>query len=239
MSELNKPTGSSAATKALELQNVSVSVGDRVLLRSLSLTIAPGEVVALLGPSGVGKSSLLAFICGVLPAGLAGAGRVLLDGEDLTARPPQRRGIGILFQDDLLFPHLSVGGNLRFGLHASVRSRRERARRVNEALDAIGLAGFADRDPATLSGGQRARVALLRVLLSQPQALLLDEPFAHLDDHTRSVVRQFVFDEVRRRRLPTLLVTHDREDVAAAGGQYLELKPAPGEVQCSMHKSSR
>jgi putative thiamine transport system ATP-binding protein len=224
---------------ALELQEVSVSVGERTLLGPLSLRIAPGEVTALLGPSGVGKSSLLAFLCGVLPPALKGSGHVLLDGEDLTKYPPQRRGIGILFQDDLLFPHLSVGGNLAFGLHESARSRRERARLVEEALAAIGLAGFADRDPATLSGGQRARVALLRVLLSRPRALLLDEPFAHLDDHTRTAVRQFVFDEVRRRQLPTLLVTHDREDVAAACGSCLELEPSVGENLCSMHKSSR
>jgi putative thiamine transport system ATP-binding protein len=194
-----------------------------MLFAPLSCTIEAGEIATLSGPSGSGKSSLLAFLCGVLPRGLAGRGQVLLDRADLTALAPQQRGIGILFQDDLLFPHLSVGGNLAFGLRAPEASRRERARLIDDALDAVGLSELAGRDPATLSGGERARVALLRVLLSRPVALLLDEPFARLDDETRSAVRRLVFDEARRRRLPTVLVTHDREDVAAAGGQSFEL----------------
>jgi putative thiamine transport system ATP-binding protein len=209
----------------LELRNVSLTITGRVLIRPLSFAIAAGEVVTLLGPSGVGKSSLLAFLCGVLPPGLTGRGQVMLDHAELTALAPQRRRIGILFQDDLLFPHLSVGGNLAFGLRAPGVSRRDRARLIAEALGEIGLPEFAGRDPATLSGGERARVALLRVLLSQPLALLLDEPFARLDGNTRSDVRRFVFEEVRRRQLPTLLVTHDDEDVAAAGGRSFELTP--------------
>jgi putative thiamine transport system ATP-binding protein len=158
---------------------------------------------------------------------------VWLEGRDITALSPQQRCVGILFQEDLLFPHLSVAGNLAFGLHASERSRRARARLIEEALDSMGLEGFGGRDPATLSGGQRARVGLLRVLLSRPRALLLDEPFAHLDSRTRCDVRQVVFNEVRHRRLPTLLVTHNAEDVAAAGGACLELTPSYRGEECS------
>jgi putative thiamine transport system ATP-binding protein len=223
----------------LELREASLSIGSQPLIGPLSLHIAPGEILSLLGPSGVGKSSLLAFVCGVLPRGLTGAGRVMLDGEEVTALPPQRRRIGILFQDDLLFPHLSVGENLAFGLRTAGRSRRERTRLIDEALEAIGLAGIAARDPATLSGGQRARVALLRALLARPRALLLDEPFAHLDAQTRGVTREFVFEEVKRRQLPTLLVTHDPGDVRAAGGACLELTPVDGESSCSTRACSR
>ncbi len=212
----------------LELREASLSIAGRALIGPLSLSIAPGEILSLLGPSGVGKSSLLAFVCGVLPRALRGVGRVVLDGENVTALPTQRRRIGILFQDDLLFPHLSVGENLAFGLRTVEHSRRERARLIDEALEAIGLAGFAARDPATLSGGQRARVALLRALLAQPRALLLDEPFAHLDAQTRGVTREFVLEEVKRRRLPTLLVTHDSDDVRAAGGACVDLLPSNG-----------
>src|SRR6202035_5017427 len=112
----------------------------------------------------------------------------------------------------LLFPHLSVGGNLGFGSPRRA-SRAARRQAIARALESIGLGGFEARDPATLSGGQRARVALLRVLLSEPRALLMDEPFGRLDVVTRAQTREWVFDEVRRRRLPTLLVTHDLEDV--------------------------
>ena len=147
----------------------------------------------------------------------------MLGDDDITRLPPEARRLGILFQDDLLFPHLSVGGNLAFGLPRK-QSRKERAQLIADALDSFGLAGFASRDPATLSGGQRARVALLRTLLSQPRALLLDEPFAHLDPDTRDTVRMLVVDEVRRRALPTLLVTHDEEDARFAAGPIIKLR---------------
>jgi putative thiamine transport system ATP-binding protein len=129
--------------------------------------------------------------------------------------PPERRRIGILFQDDLLFPHLSVGANLGFGLRADVKDRRAR---IEEALAAAGLAGFAARDPATLSGGQRQRVALMRALLAEPAAILLDEPFGKLDADLRAQMREFVFAHVRDRKLPCLMVTHDSQDADAAGG---------------------
>ncbi|MGH8186874.1 MAG: ATP-binding cassette domain-containing protein, partial [Steroidobacteraceae bacterium] len=121
------------------------------------------------------------------------------------------------------FPHLSVAGNLAFGLRRTQRSRKTRARAIAEGLSSFGLAGFEGRDPATLSGGQRTRIALLRTILSQPRALLLDEPFAHLDPDTRSTVRQLVIEEVKHRTLPTLLVTHDEQDVRVADGPIIRL----------------
>ena len=207
----------------LELRGVEVQAGGRVLIEPLDLTVAPGQVATVMGPSGCGKSSLLAYICGTLDPGLRAGGQVQLDGEDVTALPPERRRIGILFQDDLLFPHLSVAENLAFGLPPSLRDRRARHERISAALAETGLAGFGDRDPTTLSGGQRARVALLRTLLAEPRALLLDEPFAKLDVGLRTRFRRFVFDHVRSNCLPTILVTHDPADAPACGGPVIQI----------------
>jgi putative thiamine transport system ATP-binding protein len=208
----------------LALEQVELSVAGERLLGPLDVSIEPGEIAVIMGPSGAGKSSLLSYVCGVLPKDFSVRGNILLDGDDITRLPPEQRRLGILFQDDLLFPHLSVAGNLAFGLPRAHQSRRGRARVIADALDSFGLAGFADRDPATLSGGQRARVALLRTILSRPRALLLDEPFAHLDPDTRSTVRQLVIEEVKRRALPTLLVTHDEDDAQLADGPIIRLR---------------
>jgi putative thiamine transport system ATP-binding protein len=208
---------------ALSLDGVFIRLGERVLIPPLTCTVAPGEVTTVMGPSGCGKSSLLAFICGTLDPAFTAAGRVRLGASEIGELPPERRRIGILFQDDLLFPHMTVAENLAFGLPAAVTGRRARRARVDAALAEAGLADFGDRDPSTLSGGQRARVALLRTLLSEPQALLLDEPFGRLDLRLRDRFRRAVLDHARGRRLPTLLVTHDPEDAAAAGGPVIEI----------------
>lgn len=193
------------------------------LFPALSLTVQGGEIATVMGPSGVGKSTLLDAIGGHLPHGARCTGRVLLDGHDVTHLPAEARRIGLLFQDALLFPHLSVGDNLAFGLAAHVRGSTARRARVEEALDQAGLSGFHDRDPATLSGGQRARAALMRALLAEPQALLLDEPFSRLDAGLRAEIRAFVFDHLRGRGIPGLLVTHDASDAEAAGGAVVAL----------------
>lgn len=211
---------------SLELERVSLSLGGRRLFAPLSLSVPPGEVVTVMGPSGSGKSSLLDLLCGTLPPAFSAQGRIRLDGLDLETLPPERRRVGILFQDDLLFPHLSVAENLSFGLPPEVRGRRARRAAVAAALAEAGLAGFEARDPATLSGGQRARVALLRTLLARPRALLLDEPFGKLDVSLRARVRTFVFSHARADALPTLLVTHDPADAQAAGGPIVRLAPA-------------
>jgi putative thiamine transport system ATP-binding protein len=213
--------------EGLKLEGISLRLGGQKLIGPLELAVAPGEIATIMGPSGSGKSSLLAFICGTLDPAFAAEGRILLDGVDLSGLPPERRRVGILFQDDLLFPHLSVGGNLSFALPAGL-PRRERQARVAAALSESGLAGLEERDPATLSGGQRARVALLRMLLSEPRALLLDEPFAGLDSRLRQRFRDLVFDRARERALPTLLVTHDEQDALAASGRITTI----GEELC-------
>lgn len=213
---------------SLRLEGVSLSVAGHPVIGPVTLEVEPGEVVTLMGPSGCGKSSLLAFVSGSLDPAFTARGRALLDGRDLGGLAPERRQVGMLFQDDLLFPHLSVGENLAFGLPAAVRGRGARAARVDAALADAGLAGFAARDPATLSGGQRARVALMRTLLAEPKALLLDEPFGKLDAALRDQMRGFVFSRARAAGVPTLLVTHDPGDAEAAGGRVVVLESGVG-----------
>jgi putative thiamine transport system ATP-binding protein len=209
----------------LHLHQVAITPRDAAtpLFGPLSLHVPRGQILTLMGPSGVGKSTLLDFIAGQLVPTFQAEGRVVLNDRDLTTLRPEDRSVGILFQDAVLFPHLSVGHNLAFGLSRRVRDRVARRQAVNEALDQAGMAGFYDRDPATLSGGQRARAALMRTLLADPQALLLDEPFSKLDPQLRTEIRNFVFSRVRSRSIPVLMVTHDEGDAEAAGGPLLEL----------------
>src|SRR5262249_17472449 len=186
--------------RRLILDGITLWLGCKRLLGPLDLAIGPGNVATVMGPSGSGKSSLLAYLCGTLDPAFQAGGRIRLDGVDVTKLPPERRRIGILFQDDLLFPHMSVAENLAFGLGAELRGRAARRARIETALADAGLAGFGDRDPATLSGGQRARIALLRTLLSRPRALLLDEPFGKLDATLRARFRRLVLDHARQQQ---------------------------------------
>ncbi|WP_373182469.1 ATP-binding cassette domain-containing protein [Halomonas campaniensis] len=205
--------------QTLTLQEIRIALAGKTLVE-VDARIAPGEVLTVMGPSGSGKSTLLALVAGFLAPAFHASGRVLLNGLDLTGLPAEQRGIGLLFQDPLLFPHLTVAGNLRFGLP---RATRDRTARIEQALVQIGLTGFGDRDPSTLSGGQQSRVALMRLLLSAPRAVLLDEPFSKLDTHLRREMRRLVLDQLREAGLPSLLVTHDRDDAEAAGGRVIEL----------------
>ncbi|MEO1114792.1 MAG: ATP-binding cassette domain-containing protein [Pseudomonadota bacterium] len=193
-------------------------------LISIDCQIRPGQILTIMGESGSGKSSLLDFIAGFLKPAFQAEGRLLLNGENLTDTPAQERHIGLMFQSPLLFPHMSVLQNLLFALPPSIRARAQRKEAALKALEDVGLAGFAGRDPATLSGGQQTRVALMRTLLADPKALLLDEPFSSLDQTRRADVRELVFRLAQDKNLPVLLVTHDQEDAVAAGGMihYLD-----------------
>jgi putative thiamine transport system ATP-binding protein len=197
---------------SLVIEVESLQVGATALIRGLQLEAQRGVVHTLMGASGSGKSSLLAAVCGTLAPALGFNGRVALDGEPLDHLPTELRRIGILFQDDLLFAHMTVRENLLFAVPPGPRAQREAL--VQQALHDLELPGFGKQDPATLSGGQRSRVALMRALLAQPRALLLDEPFARMDAGLRSRMRDFVFATVRSRDIPVLLVTHDDEDIA-------------------------
>ncbi len=209
-------------TDGLALENVEITLGGRKLL-AVNAHVQKGAVLTIMGPSGSGKSSLLAFIGGFLDPVFTASGRVIAGGKVLTDMPPQHRHAGILFQDPLLFPHMSAGGNLAFALSAEFKGRQARRERCELALQNIGLGGFYDRDPDSLSGGQKARVALARVLLSEPRALLLDEPFSKLDMELRGQMRALVFDKAKTRGLPVILVTHDPSDAEAAGGEILRI----------------
>jgi putative thiamine transport system ATP-binding protein len=206
---------------ALNLDSVSISLAGRPLVAPFSLAVAPGEIVTLMGASGSGKSTLLAFIAGDLERPFTASGSVSLDGAPLDGLPPERRRIGRLFQDDLLFPHLTVAENLLFGLPRGPRAQR--MANVEAALAEAGLSGFGERPPHTLSGGQRARVALMRALVAEPHAMLLDEPFNKLDAELRQTMRGFVFEHIAARRIPCLMVTHDLADVPEKG-RLLRLK---------------
>ena len=195
------------------------------LVSGLHLHVPPGEILTLMGPSGCGKSSVLAAIAGTLASVSEGLqplqlqGSVQLNGRKLSHLPTHQRGVGLVFQDALLFPHMTVAENLLFAVPAistngTSLTNAQRQARVQQALQEAELSGMGERDPSTLSGGQRARVALMRALLAEPQALLLDEPFSKLDAALRAQLRPWVFAHVRERRIPVVLVTHDELDVA-------------------------
>ncbi|EQB8042332.1 ABC transporter ATP-binding protein [Aeromonas hydrophila] len=195
---------------------------DNLLLSLPALQVAPGEVLTLMGPSGCGKSSLLAALAGVLPASgpLRLEGDVTLGEHQLTQLPPQARRIGMLFQDDLLFDHLTVAENLMFGMPATIKGKSARREKAVAALAQVDLTNQADKLPGALSGGQKARVSLLRALLAEPEALLLDEPFSRLDKPLRAAFRTLVFAQIKALAIPAILVTHDADD---APGTILQL----------------
>ncbi len=202
---------------SLSVQVHSLRAVNTTLVQNLRLTVPAGVIHTVMGASGSGKSSLLSAICGTLNAGLTFEGTIHLNGQRIDLLPTEQRRIGILFQEDLLFAHMSVRENLLFALPAAPKAQRQqREDKVRQGLQDLEMTAFADADPATLSGGQRARVALMRALLAEPQALLLDEPFSKLDAALRARMRDFVFKLVVSRNLPVLLVTHDDADIADA-----------------------
>ncbi|MBS7117458.1 MAG: ATP-binding cassette domain-containing protein [Enterobacter cloacae] len=191
------------------------------LFREVNFCVPRGEIVTLMGPSGSGKSTLFAWMAGALSDDFQARGELWLDARRCDSLPVEARGLGILFQDALLFEQFSVGQNLLLALPERIvgRARREA---VEQALDSAGLSGHYASDPATLSGGERARVSLLRALLAEPQALLLDEPFSRLDKTLRKTFRTWVFDAARARNIPVVLVTHDEDDIPP-GGELIEI----------------
>ncbi|MCF3642315.1 ATP-binding cassette domain-containing protein [Rhizobium sp. TRM95111] len=207
---------------ALRLEGVRIGLGARPLV-AVDAIVPAGDVLTVMGPSGSGKSTLLAYIGGFLDPAFEARGRVTVGGAELTALPANARRAGLLFQEALLFPHLSVGGNLLIAIPEAIRGRARRRAVAEAALAAVGLDGFFDRDPDTLSGGQKARVALQRALLAEPRLLLLDEPFSGLDQALRGQMRTLVFERARAARLPVVLVTHDPADADAAGGRVVHV----------------
>ncbi|MGU0033752.1 ATP-binding cassette domain-containing protein [Enterobacter mori] len=201
----------------LKVQNLTIDP----LFRQVNFCVPRGEIVTLMGPSGSGKSTLFSWMVGALSSDFKAQGELWLDERRCDTLPVETRGLGILFQDALLFDHFSVGQNLMLALPYRIKGEARRER-VEQALRSAGLANYSASDPATLSGGERARVSLLRALLAEPQALLLDEPFSRLDKALRTTFRTWVFDAVRARNIPAVLVTHDEADIPP-GGEVIEI----------------
>jgi len=199
-------------TALLRIEGLTRRFGAHAALAGLGLDIAPGEVFVLLGASGSGKTTLLRCIGGFE---VPDAGRIVLEGEDITALPPHRRAVNTMFQSYALFPHMSVADNIGFGLRQAGISRQETAERVSALLTLVKLPGFGDRRPAQLSGGQRQRVALARALARRPSLLLLDEPFSALDRNLREGTRAEFLRIQRALGLACILVTHDQEEALA------------------------
>ncbi|AKE90736.1 MULTISPECIES: ABC transporter ATP-binding protein [Rhodococcus] len=201
----------------LSIEGVCARYGRTEVVSDVSLTVERGALLAVLGPSGGGKTTLLRVVAGLHPAS---AGRVVADGRDLTALPPERRGVGLVPQEGALFPHLSVARNVGYGLvqptwRSMVRQKSVRHRRVAELLDLVGLAGTGQRKPSQLSGGQQQRIALARALAPNPSVVLLDEPFSALDAGLRASLRAEVRALLRDQEVASVLVTHDQAEALA------------------------
>ncbi len=209
----------------IAIKNFSIMRDQVLLFEPVNIEIGTGEILTLMGPSGIGKSTFVDALSGILDPVFSFAGSFEIDGKDKLSIAPHKRRIGVLFQADYLFPHLNVEQNLLFGLKSKLRDRMDRKAVVAQRLESVGLAGYAQRDPSTLSGGQRARVSLLRTLLSEPDFLIFDEPFSKLDLHTKDSVRDTVYNLIRQQKIPTLVVTHDKED---ARGRIVELAAPKG-----------
>jgi putative spermidine/putrescine transport system ATP-binding protein len=207
-----RPDGANPDAAFLSLQNLGKRYQDAVAVENLSLDVARAELVALLGPSGCGKTTTLRMI-----AGLAAAttGRVVVGGRDVTTEPPYRRDMGLVFQSYALFPHMTVAGNVAFGLEMRNVAKADRERRITDAIGLVRLAGLGKRYPRELSGGQQQRVALARALVIQPQILLFDEPLSNLDAKLRGEMRSEIRDIQRRLGITALFVTHDQSEALA------------------------
>ena len=237
--------GKAAVTFAARLtfEEVSRRYGDILALDHVSLDIAPSEILCLLGPSGCGKSTLLRIAAGVERPS---AGRVLLDGQEVAGPdrfvPPEQRGIGLMFQDFALFPHLTIRDNVAFGLKSL--SRREARAEAHAALERVGLAHYAGEYPHILSGGEQQRVALARAIAPRPSVLLMDEPFSGLDPRLREKMREETLAILHETRATSIVVTHDAEEAMRMGdrvalmrqgrivqtGKALELYRAPKDI---------
>lgn len=217
----DRPAASTLGPAFLRLEGIGVAYGDRVALRPMDLSIAPGGIVAVLGPSGSGKSSLLRVVAGLEPPT---GGRITLDGRDITSVPAHERGIGLMFQDFALFPHRDVAGTVGFGLRMRGDDAAVVSRRVAEVLELVGLPGAESRSVSALSGGEQQRVALARALAPEPRLLMLDEPMGSLDRALRERLPAELRAIALRLGLTMLYVTHDQEEAFGVADRVVILR---------------
>ncbi len=201
---------------SLQIENLRVAYGNTLALDGVSITLEPGEMFFLLGPSGCGKSTLLRSVAGFIEDF---DGDILIAGASLKGVPPHKRDFGMVFQNYALFPHMTVEGNVAFGLEARSVPASERAARVAEALKMVGLDGYEKRRPGELSGGQQQRVALARALVIKPRVLLLDEPLSNLDAKLRWEMREEIRRIHKATKITTLYVTHDQGEALSLAGR--------------------
>ena len=209
----------------LKLINISLkwnSPKEKPFIKNLNLKINNGNILCVFGKSGVGKSSLINVIAGTTEDNLSFEGEIILNGKILNNIPIEKRKIGLLLQDGALFPHLTVEQNIYFGMNRKLKSK-EKLFLIDENLKKANMEGFQKRYPYTLSGGQKARVACLRAVLSEPEVLLLDEPFSSLDPEHRNKFRNFVIDKVKESKIPCLIVTHDETDKMISNEKPIDL----------------
>ena len=205
----------------LEIKNITVTYESRPLFTNLSLTIQRGEIVALTGPSGSGKTTLLRCIAGLE---VMASGTILLNNNDITNRPAHKRQIGLVFQDNQLFPHLNVSQNVGYSLKIQRVAKQTIATKVHEALDLVGLSHLADRSITNLSGGEAKRIAVARALVAEPEVLLLDEPLSGLDSELHSRLLEDLRALLTARGTTTLHVTHDHTEAATIAHRVLDLR---------------
>ena len=209
----------------LELINISMqwtSSKEKPFIKNLNIKVNNGKILTIFGSSGIGKSSLINVIAGVSENNLLFTGEIILNNKKITNIVPEKRKIGLLLQDGVLFPHLNVEQNLIFGIKKNL-TNKEKYLLINEHLINANMEGFENRYPNTLSGGQKARIACLRAILSEPAALLLDEPFSSIDPEQRNSFRLFVVNQIREKKIPCILVTHDESDKLISDYQPLDL----------------
>jgi ABC-type Fe3+/spermidine/putrescine transport system ATPase subunit len=214
---------------AVEIGDIEKRFGAVVALDGVSVTLADGAVTAILGPSGCGKTTLLRLIAGLETPD---AGTIAIGGRDVTAEPPERRRLGMMFQSYALLPHMTVGENLRFPLRMrGIGTPAEQARAVSEALALVRLEGHAARYPRQLSGGQQQRVALARALIGEPRVLLLDEPLSNLDAQLRKDMQVELIELHKQLGLTTVIVTHDQEEALSLADHVVLLRQGRIEQQ--------
>lgn len=209
---------------SLNLDRVSMTFDGATILDRFTLQVPTGKVEALVGPSGVGKSTVLRIIAGIIRPD---AGRIVIDDIDVTETPTHQRSVGLVFQDDQLFPHLDVAANIGFGLRMAGTARPDIDRRVGELLALVGLDGFERRRPSSLSGGEAKRVALARALAPRPRVLLLDEPLSGLDRELHDRLARDLRHILSTTAMTTLLVTHDLDEAAVIADGITRLGPTP------------